>query len=356
MSEDSLKILIAEDDQTSAALLQRLLMKAGHSVTAAGDGAQALAQLAREPVDAILTDWMMPNMDGIELVRRVRRQIRPVPIIVVVTALNADEARNYALDAGADDYLTKPYRPQDVLGCLDTCVARKEQPAPSLPNLPRVSVAPAGGGPPFVGVGIAASTGGPDALIRVINGLSPSPLHRAAYFVVLHGPSWMLTTFTRRLQGHTELKVHLGQHGAVAQVGQLYVAPGEHHMTIASGMRLQLSKDPPENFVRPAADPLFRGIATVFGRHSLAVVLTGMGRDGSLGAAHVSSAGGLVVAQDPDTALARSMPQTVVNLGIAKNVVALDGVAPAIARHVQALSASLPASKGAAAAAAMSRS
>jgi two-component system, chemotaxis family, protein-glutamate methylesterase/glutaminase len=102
-------------------------------------------------------------------------------------------------------------------------------------------------------------------------------------------------------------------------------------------MSLSLNQDPPENFVRPAADPLFRSVAKAFGRDAVAVVLTGMGRDGTIGAGYVASAGGTVLAQDPATAILASMPQSVIDLRIATSVVPLDRMGAAISARIAAL-------------------
>ena len=93
--------------------------------------------------------------------------------------------------------------------------------------------------------------------------------------------------------------------------------------------------------MRPAADPLFRSAANAFGRFCVGAVLTGMGRDGTLGAATIAAAGGKVIAQDPRTAVASSMPQTVVNIGAASSVIPLDGLGIALRIQVDALAEEL---------------
>ena len=117
-----MKILIAEDDETSALMLQRTLTKGGYDVTVAHDGIEALAAIKQKPFDALVTDWMMPRMDGIELTRQVRAIVN---VIIVITALDSVEARAHALEAGADDYLAKPYQLRKVLEVLENCLARK---------------------------------------------------------------------------------------------------------------------------------------------------------------------------------------------------------------------------------------
>src|SRR4051812_10014676 len=124
------KILIAEDDPASALLLQRALMRSGYAVSVAPNGREALQLLEREAFDALLTDWMMPELDGIELIRRVRTSIKPTPAIMLITALDSEQTRTCAVQAGADDYLTKPYQIQVILDRLGACLMRRAQPTP----------------------------------------------------------------------------------------------------------------------------------------------------------------------------------------------------------------------------------
>ena len=333
-----MKILIAEDDPTSAMLLERTLESDGYKVVATLDGAQALAAIRRETFDALITDWMMPNMDGISLVRRVRAEFDVPPPILVVTALSSADAKLHALDAGADDYLAKPYQPHEILRRLRSCIDRARQPAPGATidasTLGMTAARPAD----HVGVAIAASTGGPEALRMVVPELTPGA--GAAYFLVLHGPAWMLETFAERLVGLSKLNVCLAEDHAPIALDTLYVCPGEVHLVV-EGNELRLSHEPAENFVRPAADPLFRSVAASYGRNAIAVVMTGMGRDGSLGAQYVHHAGGHVLVQDPTTATAASMPRTTLGMGCVDKIFRLEELGAGIRRHAQQLSQQL---------------
>jgi len=329
---DDVKILIAEDDPTSALLLRKTLESDGYDVVATADGVQALATLRAQSFDAVLTDWMMPNMDGISLVRRVRAEFHEPPPILVITALSSADARQHALEAGADDYLAKPYQPKSILQRLRDCIERAHQPAPSPGTLHAVQ-APAAP-PSHVGVGIAASTGGPEALRTLLPSLDPTL--NAAYLLVLHGPDWMLETFTERAAELTRVTVRLAADGDRVVPRTLYVCPGDRHMKVeASGPSIVLTNEPPENFVRPAADPLFRTLASVYGPRSVAVVLTGMGRDGSMGAQQVHAVGGQVLAQDPVTAIAASMPRTTIGLGLVDRIAPIDQIGAMLAKSAR---------------------
>jgi len=329
-----MKVLVAEDDLTHALIAARVLDEAGHQTVTVRNGIEALEALAKESFDAVVTDWMMPRMDGIELVRRMRAGVRPLPVVLVVTSLQSHEARAHALEAGADDYLARPYDPRELLSRLAGCLARRNQPRPARGHVePHVSLAaPA----PFVAVVVAASTGGPSALSALLAAFPP--MADAAVFAVLHGPAWMLETFATRLEREAPLKVRLATDGMAVAPGAIYLAPGDRHMTIAlDGLSVRIEDGEPENFVRPAADPLFRSAARAYGERCVAVVLTGMGRDGAAGCEHVLAAGGVVLAQDPATAAARSMPQTIVEMGLARGIAPLDRLPALIATHVKSI-------------------
>lgn len=110
------KILIAEDDEISRKMLRRILLKDGNEVTAVEDGLKALALLKNETPDILVTDWMMPDLDGSELTRRVRALDLPGYVyVILLTALTEKERIIEGLDAGADDYITKPYDKTELL-------------------------------------------------------------------------------------------------------------------------------------------------------------------------------------------------------------------------------------------------
>ena len=166
----------------------------------------------------------------------------------------------------------------------------------------------------------------------------------ASVFVVLHGPDWMLTSFVDRLERAGGRPVRLGEQGTRAEPGHAYLAPGDQHLAVRPGPpTITVTKGPLENFIRPAADPLLRSMAATFGPYGVAVVLTGMGKEGAKGAAHVAAAGGAVLVQDPKSAAAPSMPGTVVNEGLATEIGDLTALAGALGRRIPALSRKLQA-------------
>ena len=185
-----MRILIAEDEDATALILTRVLERRGHVVVRAVDG-QCAFELVRDggAFDAIVTDWMMPRMDGVEFIRKARRELRDLPPIVVVTALASDQARSLVLEAGADDYLAKPVQPSELVQCLDSCIARhSESPRRELGGETGQL-----GGSTVLGIpliALVAGAGGPVALQRIFRTMNLAK--DSAFVVVQHGPNWML--------------------------------------------------------------------------------------------------------------------------------------------------------------------
>ncbi len=327
-----MKILVAEDDAASLLVLKHLLRNAGHLTHEVQTGLQAWEEIRSGNYDALLTDWMMPEMDGIELISRIRQQITRPMLIVLITAIGSSDARERALEVGADEFISKPYRPEEVMDALERGFGRL-----SISRQVAVSpiLFPARSAPP-IGVGIAASTGGPPAVRAVIKALDLLP--DVAVFVVLHGPAWMLQSYSERLAEVTGAKVFLGEEGMPVRSGCIYFAPGGSHMEVSGDVtHLMLNQNPPENYVRPAADPLFRSLARAFRERCIGVVMTGMGQDGTVGSGYIRASGGYVIAQDPATAVLPSMPQSAIMVRVVNEVRPLEDIAHAVATKARLL-------------------
>ena len=363
-------ILVAEDDPASGRIIEVTLRRCAHAVALVRNGREALDALGKGPVDAVITDWMMPELDGIELVRNIRRLPKPHPILVVLTSLRSDEARLHALQSGADEFLCKPLRPVELLERLNSGLARRQStlvvpasaPAPGPAALPsvlpsvlpalaapvRVSAAPAPERParagtgtppgamgPFFVVGIAASTGGPLALKAFVESRALS--RGTAYLIVLHGPDWVQRHMVNSLGSVTDLPVVIAVHGETIEPGKVYLSPGDRHLCVAEGgRRIEIRNSPEINYVRPSADPLFQTLAEGFGASTIGVVLTGLGADGAQGAQAIVARGGRVFVQDPATAVAESMPRATLSLlGTQCVVESIPDLAKSVGRAVE---------------------
>jgi two-component system chemotaxis response regulator CheB len=185
-------------------------------------------------------------------------------------------------------------------------------------------------------VAIVASLGGIAALRQVLSGLPAD--FPAAVLVIQHQQRDRGSSLAAVLAPCCALPVREAAAGDRVEEGRVYLAPPDHHLLAQADGTLALSDTPLEHFSRPSADPLFRSVARHFGARAVAVVLTGLQGDGSGGVGAVHEAGGTVLAQDPATAHAGSMPQTSIDSGYVDRVLALGDIAPALVDLVRAAS------------------
>lgn len=320
-----MKVLIVEDDTSSRILLKKILDRAGHEVTMANNGKMAFDIIKDTQFDAVLTDWMMPEMDGLELINKIRSITNPSPVIIMITAIASRDAFNKAIETGADEFITKPYDNDNILKVLVNSVNRRKSELTYNFDSQVKKIKK----PDFKALAIAASTGGPITLTKFFKNLKP--IKNAAIFIVLHGPTWMLKVYPNKIMECIDMPVILGEDNIKVEAGKIYLAPGDFHMTInPENLTIKLLDTPPENFVKPSADPLFRTIAKTFAEKATAIVFTGMGHDGSIGSGYIKAAGGKVIAQDPSTAVMPSMPKAIIELKVADEIVKLDDMASRI--------------------------
>jgi two-component system, chemotaxis family, protein-glutamate methylesterase/glutaminase len=187
---------------------------------------------------------------------------------------------------------------------------------------------------PFAIVAIAASAGGITALGRVLGALPanfPVPV-----VVVQHLDPRHKTIIAEVLGRRAKMPVRLAEEGDRAEPGTIYVAPPNHHLLVGAEGTLTLSSSELVHFVRPSVDLLFESVAASYGSRAIACVLTGSGSDGAMGASAVKSRGGTVVAEDPELAEFRGMPDAAVAAGAVDFILPLDEIAQVIRGLVEA--------------------
>lgn len=350
-----IRILVVDDSVVIRKVLcEALASDPGVEVAGtASDGRIALAKIAQLNPDLITLDVEMPNMSGLETIGEIRK-LRPKLPIIMFSTLTESGARTTldALALGASDYVTKPSN----TGSLDVTMARiKQDLLPKIkalcgrrlfdkthvpPQPKKATAAPPGAPRPDARVDILAigtSTGGPNALAELLPAISsdfPVPI-----VIVQHMPPLFTRMLSERLDKQCAIAVHEAEPGKKLVPGQAWIAPGDHHMVVerrGTDVQLAINQAPPENSCRPAVDVLFRSVADTFGTNTLAVVLTGMGSDGVLGAQMVRERGGRVYVQDEASSVVWGMPGQVAAAGWADRIFPLTAMAAEINRYVRA--------------------
>ena len=199
-----------------------------------------------------------------------------------------------------------------------------------VPQAPR-PVGSSGSRNAFRAIAIAASTGGPRALAEVVPGIPGDT--GAAVFIVQHMPKGFTKSLAQRLDALSTLKVVEAQHGEAVEANCAYVAPGGFHMRVVrerDRITIALDETPSIHGVRPAADPMFRSVAAVFGAECVGVVLTGMGRDGAQGLRAIRDVGGRGIVQDQATSTIYGMPQAALAVASPERILPLGQIAAGI--------------------------
>ena len=340
-----IRVLVVDDTVIVRKLVSDVL-GADPDITVAGvaaNGSIALQKVATAAPDLVVLDVEMPVMDGLATLRALRAEYPHLPVIMFSSLTERGAATTLdALALGARDYVAKP---TNTRGILDAKEQVRDHLVPKVKAFgrtrkrsaaPAVQAAPArparlGLPAPVDVVVIGVSTGGPNALAEVLPALPgdlPVPV-----LIVQHMPPLFTRSLAERLDKASALEVREAADGDVPRPGTAWIAPGGLHLDVArvGGIpRLRTHEGPPEHNCRPAVDVLFRSVAEAYGSHVLAVVLTGMGQDGLLGAQRVASGGGQVIAQDEATSVVWGMPGAVVTAELAEAVLPLDRVAAEI--------------------------
>ncbi|OCC23007.1 hypothetical protein MB02_13850 [Croceicoccus estronivorus] len=299
-------------------------------VAVAGTAEQALGMLATVKVDVILLDLEMPGMGGFEALPRMI-EIAQGAQVLVVSSLTRDGAHHTvrALALGAAETMPKPppgtfdrdYRAglvAKIRGLGRT--ARWGQRPPLLAGRPP-PVLRRGSDKQARVLAIGASTGGIPALDRLFARL-PERLG-VPILVTQHLPASFMAVLARQLEAVSGRPALLAQAGLELAPDQIVIASGDAHLTVverAGRYLVRLDRNPVPSGCCPSLDPMFASLAEVFGPHSLGVVLSGMGRDGTAGAKDIVEAGGTILVQDEASCAVWGMPGAVATAGLASAI------------------------------------
>jgi len=366
--ERPIRVMVVDDAIVARRLLTRWIGAEHDMIVAAclRTGREAVDQVEACDPDVIVLDVDMPELDGISALPLLLLK-KPDLVVIMASTLTrrSAEVSLRALALGAADYIPKPQAALDAAmsvafhrELIDKIrgLGRRRLPARRDATIPAArerlpAAGRPGAVPPYAEAAIlglrqfaravpralliGASTGGPQALTSLI-GQMGTTLERAPILITQHMPPTFTTVLAEhltRVSGHC---VREAEHDEAVVAGSVYVAPGGRHMRVVRGREgapaIALGDDPPINFCKPAVDPLLSSAAALWGAGSLALVLTGMGSDGTRGAADIAAAGGSVIAQDEATSVVWGMPRSVAQAGLCSAVLPLGEIAAKVNR------------------------
>jgi two-component system, chemotaxis family, protein-glutamate methylesterase/glutaminase len=352
---DPIKVLIVDDSRLFRSALEQAL--AGQDdIKIAGsvfNGTKALEFIRQAPPDVVTLDVEMPGMDGLATLQQIQTLIAAgaVPRTLAVVMVSAFTRRGAeitvkALEAGAFDFVTKPSGPSpeanlvllrdEVLPRIRAAARRQPRVAGPMARRAAKPAAPESRLSPLQAIVIGASTGGPRALGVLLPELTAKV--DLPILIVQHMPAGFTRSLAESLARQTGKNVVEASDDMPLKAGAVYLAPGGRHLVVrGSGANavLGLNDQLPENGCRPSADVLFRSAATAFGSTAAAIILTGMGRDGTAGLGAVKRAGGYVFAQDEASSVVWGMPGSAFEAGVTDEVLPLDQIARTVAALVQ---------------------
>ena len=322
-AKQKVRVLVVDD----SALMRKLLttvLEADEEIEVVGtapDPLVAREQIKKLDPDVVTLDVEMPRMNGIDFLRKIM-ELRPTPVVMISSLTQAGaETTLEALEIGAVDFVAKPAEASAVTGLGGELIPKVKAAARTrvrrrvAPQRPPTAPRRLQHGTSDQIIAIGASTGGVEALKAVLVLL---PENAPPVLVTQHMPERFTAAFARRLDSECRMRVHEAQQNQPVERGNVYIAPGGHHLELArrnSGFVCSLNDGPLVSGHRPSVDVLFHSVARTAAPRAIGVILTGMGRDGASGLLEMRKAGCATLGQDEGTALVYGMPRVAFEIG-----------------------------------------
>lgn len=342
-----IKVLVVDDSPLIRKILTDILAR-DPCITVVGsaeDPYDARSKIKKLHPDVITLDIEMPKMDGLTFLEKLMR-LRPMPVVMVSTlTAKGAEATMRALSLGAVDFLPKPKA--NVEKCLhdyadDLIDKIKAASATNINALTSNHLAVAGSLPSdkiihtpdllscntnIKLVAIGSSTGGTEAIAEIIKDI---PTDFPGIVITQHIPAKFSEAFANRLNRKSSVKVLEAQNGQIIEKGHVYIAPGEHHLTVVKegyNYKCRVFTGERVNRHSPSVEVLFKSIVKNVGAEVISVMLTGMGKDGATAMQEIHQQGGITIAQDKNSSVVWGMPGAAVALGCVDKIVPLNKIA-----------------------------
>lgn len=341
------RLMLVDDSIVARSVVQSIVGPLAEFavVATASNAQQALGQLDQTPVDIVMLDLEMPGIDGLTALPEIIRRSHGARVLVVSASAGAGaDSCVRALTLGAADTLEKPRSSAFSSAFRADLIDKLRRIAAEIPSRQPDPVAPAEPVPadplsipvsgPIGCIAIGASTGGLHALSAFFRAL-PAGCD-APILITQHLPASFMSYFAAQMTDIAGRPASVARDGDSLRAGHVLVAPGDAHIGLERGRRdarIALDRTPAPSGCLPSVDPMLDAVAAHYGEQAFAVVLTGMGRDGAIGARRLVEAGGEVAAQDRATSVVWGMPGSVAAAGLAATIAAPGRIAARIAER-----------------------
>jgi two-component system chemotaxis response regulator CheB len=347
--EELIRVLIIDDSAFMRKSLS-ILLESDSQIKVIGtarDGLDGYTQAMKLKPDLITLDIEMPKMDGLTALKKIMTDC-PTPVIMVSSLTSEGaEATIKAMELGAVDFIPKEMSfvsvnitkiKDDLIRKVKAIIkqnklknrilrlqavgntAKKTASVTSITrDLPII---------PYKALAIGISTGGPFALQKVIPQISDKI--NCPVFVVQHMPPKFTKSLADRLNGMSKLEVKEADDGELVKNNTVYIAPGGRHLKVnrynQTGIRIEISDEPKDSLNKPSVDVMLSSVNKAYGKYTLGVIMTGMGRDGLEGITELKNMGGHAIAQDEESCVVYGMPKAIVDAGLADMVLPIEKI------------------------------
>jgi len=330
-----IRVLVVEDSVLMIHVITEMLNSDSRLqvVDSARNGKEGIEKVISFDPDVVTLDMEMPVMDGTEFLKNIMN-VHPVPV-VMLSAYTKEGARETieALKLGAVDFVAKPSgsisltirdMKKELIEKIVLASGIKRERLQSAPQCELYPQAYIPSNQTTRVVTICSSTGGPRALCAILSAL-PKNLN-ACILIIQHMPGEFTSLLAERLDRLSPLEVTEARGGEPIHKGKVYVAPGGKHLEVTDEGKITLTDKPKKHSVRPSCEVTLKSLA-FFGERLLAIILTGMGRDGSGGLCSVKERNGRVIVEDRSTSVIFGMPKAAIKTGYVDKIVPLHDIA-----------------------------